>query len=350
MSALKTTLKQFVRPLLRKPWDTPTMEFRYGLWLGVSALYSEAGRQLGEESARPLIFNRHIPSETHACKYDDTRHGKMINISALRIAMRHFEQALAISGAVRHHHMDMLGLSVKEQPGIWDLYIISRASIALIAYQVRVQNSATDHKVSNVLASQYQFISGVFMICRHMISSGHHAIKSNTPISSLDLYGYASENEIFTSPNGMVCAGSTTKILEFLEFVNHGGGQTNDNNSVCEDINASTALLNTIVSSVEAWFLYTLLTIDLDCVIEIEALRQKAQARPELGANIQESKEIYISLQNYCLNMLGRSETLNDNNFVTGVLKRQNEILKLLNKPTLKSIPAAQVTERLGTR
>ena len=77
------------------------MEFRYGLWTGVSALMGEDGRQLGEHNTRPLVFNREIPAEVHACKYKGSRYGREINISALRVAMRHFYCLLYTSPSPR---------------------------------------------------------------------------------------------------------------------------------------------------------------------------------------------------------------------------------------------------------
>ena len=94
-------LKPLVRQVLQAPWASPIMEFRYGVWVGVSGLMGEDGRQLGEANTRPLIFNRDISAEVQVCKYEGTRYGKEINISALRVAMQHFYDAASITVAVR---------------------------------------------------------------------------------------------------------------------------------------------------------------------------------------------------------------------------------------------------------
>jgi len=189
------------------------METRYGLWNGVSALFSQSGRQLGEENTRPFILNHHVPAQTIDCKYEGSRAGRAINMSALRIAMTNFDAALAITAAVRDFHAEKIGQKSDSA---------KLGSIALIAYQHRFTPAnglapAPDAIVPDALASQYQFISGVFMICREMMKCGDATIAKNNVTSAAQLYSYADEKEIFISYNGMACAGSTKKIMEFLE-------------------------------------------------------------------------------------------------------------------------------------
>ena len=67
------TLKPLLRQVLQAPWASPLMEFRYGIWVGVSGLMGVDGRQLGEANTRPVVFNRNIPAEVQSCKYKGTR-------------------------------------------------------------------------------------------------------------------------------------------------------------------------------------------------------------------------------------------------------------------------------------
>ena len=99
------TLKPLIRPWLKTPWTCPYMEFRYGLWTGISGLMGEDGRQLGEANTKPAVYMKDIPAETLTCKYEGTRYGQLINISALRVAMKHFYDASAITVSVRDYHM-----------------------------------------------------------------------------------------------------------------------------------------------------------------------------------------------------------------------------------------------------
>lgn len=337
LDLIKKSLKKALWPVLPKPWGTQDMEFHYGLWAGVSALYSESGRQLGEENARPFLLNHHIPAQTIECKYKGSREGHEINMSALRIAMQNFDAALGITEAVRNHHLAQLPQS--HVLGIWDLYIIARASIALVAFQQRSKRQQdVPRTVSDALTSQYQFISGVFMIGRHMLENDDPAIAQNEPISTESLYDYADEHGIFISFNGMACAGSTKKIHEFLAVCNKGNG-SNDRTGFD---------LSDIVDQPGNWYQYALTTIDLDCFIEIERIRMRASqsVREETAENALAMS--YAELGDYVSELMDRSLRGQDVPFHVGALARQNAALELLGQPPLKRLQANHVEARLG--
>lgn len=312
------------------------MEFHYGLWAGVSALYCESGRQLGEENTRPFVLNHHIPAQTIVCKYDGSRAGREINMSALRTAMKNFDAALEITDAVRSHHLAQLPPS--HVLGIWDLYIIARASIALVAYQQRAKlQHGVPRTVSDALTSQYQFISGVFMIGRDMLEKGDTAIAKNTPASAKALYDYADENGIFISFNGMACAGSTKKIHEFLEVCNKGYGDENPNRFD----------LSKIVHEPDDWYQYALATIEFDCFIELERVNtQSAQSHINDTAK-SASAESYSGLGEYVSELMDRSIPLQDMAFCKAALIRQNVVLDLIGRKPMKKIREKHLLARL---
>ena len=313
------------------------MEFQYGLWTGVSALFSESARQLGEENTRPLMFNEHILAETQVCKFDGSRFGQQINISALRIAMRYFDDAIEIICAVRDFHLTKIGKPLNTPPGIWDLYIISRASIAMIGYRARSKNLTVSDSVPDVLASQYQFVSGVFMICRDMMIQHDPAIQSNNPIDAEELYKYADENGILRSPNDMVCAGSTQKILELLRALNAGNQAST---SVGSDTGHQGDLsIKEYVADLDLWYTYAVSCIELDCFIEQEIVRRTSDAS---------SGSVYKALQSYCGHLMPSLNEIPDSEFQAGALIRQNLILELLGRPKIKSIPKSEISKRLG--
>lgn len=314
------------------------MEFHHGLWNGVSALFSEGGRQLGEENTRPFSLNHHIPAETIRCKYKGSREGRPINMSALRIAMQNFDGALAITGAVRGHHLSQLNNS--GTVGIWDLYIMARASIALIAYQKRFRGQAdTQSTVSDALASQYQFISGVFMICRHMLENADPAIAANDPIAADALYDYADRHGIFISFNDMACAGSTKKIMEFLEFCNTCAEQPADRESVLDDI----------VSEPGNWYQYALATVELDCFIERERSLRKEESSIVSETDHAKSAQTYSDVGVYVRGLMDNPPlTEARSSFHDGALIRQNQILQLLKRPAIKKLSVKHIGARLG--
>jgi len=349
MKRIRSVGKKVVRRFVEPPWDSDIMEFQHGLWRGVSAIFTESGRQLGEENARPFLFNDHIPAKTITCKYDGSRNGHPINMSALRIAMTNFDPALEITEAViNHHSRTVLGGKTSATGGIWDLYIISLASIALVSYSIRNQsNEKIPAIVPDDLASQYQFIAGIFMICRHMIDTNSDLISENNPISAAQLYDYADQHEIFTSFNGMVCAGSTKKIMEFLEFCIAKIDGAFSGSSDQEEGSVS-SLMNGIIDDQDQWYRYAILSIELDCFIKIERRKSKASNGKPSAEHDQRTINTYQGISDYSLLLLQLSNPMSDSTFEMGCLNRQNEILRLLNRKPLKKIKRRYLDEQLS--
>lgn len=312
------------------------MEFHYGPWLGVSALFSESGRQLGEENTRPFVLNHHLPAETIACKYEGSRNGRSINISALRTAMQNFDGALAITNAVQSYHVRKKGN--QEPLGLWDLYILSRASVALVAYSMRRHGKAdANAQVSDALTSQFQFISGVFMICRHMMENGNGLISQNRRMSAQELFDYADNNGIFISFNGMACAGSSKKILEFLEFCSDSSLEFDERFQAFDGV----------IDDPDNWYRYALATIELDCFVEQERLRRldQEQSQPD---HIRAAM-IYDSIGEYVQSLM-ESSALDEEcytSFEDGALARQNRILEILGWKPIRRLSAKHVNARL---
>ena len=347
---MRTAIKSLIAHLATKPWNSPFMETQYGLWRGVSALTSDSGRQLGEENTRPFLLNRHVPADTIICKYDGSRAGHSINMSALRIAMANFDEALQITGAVGQYHMARAhSANPEKKPGIWDLYLISKASIGLIAYQQRQKNAArpqSSSPVSDALASQYQFISGIFMICRSMIREGHQAISGNGEISASELYSYADENSIFMSPNEMACAGSPRKIMEFLEFCVDLNAANTDLSPASNKADSANSPMQAYVDNPEQWYEYALATEELNCFIEQEYHRQHAQSRPEDSGRQKHIQQIYAELAVFCHFCMNNPPAPKTENFANDVLQRQNHILKLLGRSPIRTAPAQYFQKR----
>ena len=336
------------RSFLKNPWQHQLMEFRYGLWTGISSIYGDDERQLGEGNTRPKIFNDHVPAEVHPCKYKGTREHKLINVSALRVAMSHFYEASAITVAVRDYHMAKAKKLPTDIPGIWDQHVISRASLALTAYRYRAGNLAANVKLSNNIGSQYKLVTGIFVICREMMNRLHPASKLNAPVSPQEMYDYADKHYLFRSSNGMVCAGSASKIIEFLEFSHLGRAHQASDKLGLNEEGADLALLRSFVPDLESWYQYALMTIEFDCFIEMEALRRKIDADPDKREQIEPILDIYRIRHNYWKMLLGDYKSLKIERFEDGALDRQNAILTHLNLPSIKNIPRKVLNSRLN--
>ncbi len=355
MKQIKTFGKKVVRHFAEAPWESDIMEFRHGLWRGVSPLFTESGRQLGEENTRPFLFNDHIPAKTIPCKYEGSRYGHPINMSALRIAMTNFDAALEITRAVIAYHASIARkVRPGTQGGIRDLYIISLASISLISYSLRKQpRPNASGIVPDDLASQYQFIAGIFMICRDMLHTNSPVMQGNAPVSAAQLYEYADRHKIFTSFNGMVCAGSTKKIMEFLEFCT-GSMAAEFSRAECAADTAgmgkdgAPAKLVSIVGDAGRWYHYAMAAIELDCFIKRERRRHKPEQGGSAGVEQQDIIRAYEEIAAYCASLMPLPCAAGQCGYETGALKRQNKILKLLDRKPVSRISAARLAEQLG--
>ena len=302
----------------------------------------ESGRQLGEANTRPFHLSHRIPAETLACKYQGSRNGRLINISALRIAMSHFDEAVRITNAVRDFHLRQANPeNPTTQPGVWDLYIISRASLALIAFQKRNKFSpATDAIVSDTLASQYQFISGVFMICREMMNTADPAITENRPISADALFAYADDKGIFVSANGMACAGSEKKIMDFLACCNGNYPEVEPSEQPFKPI-------KDLVPDLDRWYRYALATIELDCFIELEYLRRQKDCSHDRERPLDAIANIYRGLSAYCASISNTPAPSSEKGFEENTLLLQNHILSLLGWRPQHRITAKAWSQRM---
>lgn len=348
MKRIKAIGKKVVRNFVVPPWESDIMEFKHGLWQGVSPLFTQSGRQLGEENTRPFLFNDRIPAKTIACKYDGSRHGRLINMSALRTAMINYDKAIDITRAVIQRHA---ATASSNKPaacgGIWDLYIISLASIALISYSVRKNPKVNSTGiVPDDLASQYQFIAGIFMICRHMIDGNDALISENTPINAVQLYEYADQHEIFMSFNGMVCAGSTKKIMDFLEFCTNRMSDAFSGTDDAQEAGSFTPLPG-ITDDVDDWFRYVLLAVEFDCFVKMARRTHRIETGISARTDHENSFNTYKNISDYCVSLMSPCDVTADVGYESGALMRQNKILGVLNRKPLTKIDKRILTEQL---
>lgn len=348
MKLIRAAGKKVVRHFIAPPWTSSTMEFNQGLWSGVSALFTESGRQLGEENARPFLFNDHIPAKTIECKYEGSRFGHPINMSALRIAMTNFDPALQITKAViQYHAAFVLKTNPKQRNGMWDLYVVALASIALIAYSIRKRpRLRSSDIIADDLASQYQFIAGIFMIGRDMIDTNSDITTNNNPIDAAQLYHYADQHEIFKSFNGWVCAGSTKKIMDFLEFCtseleNGFSAQTTDLND------RSPCPLDDIVGDVDQWYRYAILSVEFDCFVKIARRKHRIEDAVTSASEDEVSLNTYRKIARYCTSLMSPKDVPSDDGYKSGALQRQNKILEVLGRKPIAKFSERALAEQL---
>ncbi|MEL7540125.1 MAG: hypothetical protein AAGJ51_04415 [Pseudomonadota bacterium] len=258
--------------------------------------------------------------------------------------MRNFDEALDLTQSVKDLYQRRLGAQeMDDQFGLWDLYLLARINVSLIAYTKRRRGGPpADRYVSDLLASQYQFISGVFMIVRDMIENAHPQVTENMVMSAEALYDYADKFGIFESANGMVCAGAPRKILDFLtKLTAHGGPRETS-------LESGQTKIEALTDNPDQWFRYALLAVELDAVVTAEYFRRRAAQHPDRKRHFHQVAAIYSQLGEYCVARLGAEDYSTIASFEDAVLTRQNAILALLGWRPLTRIPDKAIDRRLA--
>jgi len=250
------TIAHFIPP----PYLSNTMEIEYGLWEGISSIHCSDGRQLGENNVKPLYLkDQTIKTSLHISKHEGSRSGLVVNMTALQILMREWDESLKIIGSVKYIYM------TKYKKGnspfnLYDMYIIAKLCISLPIFSVRKSAPIfKDGQLPSNVSAQFQLISGVFMIVRRMIENGDmDIINSNIPTAE-ELFDYADNNSVLVSEaNGQVCGGSKKKIIELLDFI-----LTVNINSEKDSIEC----IKSIVEDVDTFFNYSFSAIELEILM-----------------------------------------------------------------------------------
>ncbi len=223
-----TIVRKFVTKLYllfkKPPYKTLDMELKYGLWCGVSSLHSVDGRQFGENNVEPEILrDTALETKLHLCKFEGSRYGFMMNMTALTIIMQEWEPAVDIITSIRQFYLNKTNQKNKTLT-LTECYVVSKMCVAFPVYLVRCKHSGlSDGQLPTIISSQFQLISGVFMIIRKMIEEGESFLSECNIMTAEEIYSYADKHNVFFSEkNKQVCSGSKVKIIELIDFVLNG--------------------------------------------------------------------------------------------------------------------------------
>lgn len=148
-SAVKTLLKQayFSKPLNKAamrvyamlrpaPFRRPNMEFDVDVWNGISCFHAQEGRQIGENNTHPEMYKEVIDTEHRTCKFDGTRFGLPMNMTALRNVMSVWDEVLQFVTLARTRYMAHRGLTGPHLT-LRQAYVFSKLGAGLAAYPAR---------------------------------------------------------------------------------------------------------------------------------------------------------------------------------------------------------------------
>lgn len=193
------------------------MEFDFGVWLGPSSLRCVDGRQLGEENTWPKRFRRFPATEYHETAMAGSRNGCSINMTALHMVMRAWNDALPLMGGLRQVYAEAAGIE-SQRLTLAHFFVLSKMGCALPALMARrALDPIADGALPALVATQFKLIAGFFMVAQHSLwaedGEALEALHADT------FYDYADRHEIFTSPSGRACGGSRKKILELFDYL-----------------------------------------------------------------------------------------------------------------------------------
>ena len=242
------------------PYQLDRMEFKYDLWLGISSIHCEDGRQLGENNTGPLFLKEKIATDYHTIKEEGSRAGKIMNMSALHNVMRVWDEALGIINVLRLGYIKRMGI-LDERLSLVDIYILAKLCIAIPAYLARrSERQIKDGELPLEIAAQFQLISGIAMIVRKMMERGEKWLNVDTQWDADKFYDYAEKYCVFISPDDHVCGGTKRKIIELMSFSINGPQQG-------QKVTDKKSYLIRLVGDMDNFFDYASSTIKLELAI-----------------------------------------------------------------------------------
>jgi hypothetical protein len=202
------------------PYRRANMEFDYDVWNGICTFHSHDGRQIGENNTGPDIYKEVIETEHKICKFEGSRNGLPINVTALRQVMAVWPDALQFTTMLRNDYIRRRGItgpSLTLRQG----YVFSKLGAAYPAYLARKRSQA----ITSLPALETAFFTlgvGPFMIVRTFMERGDLAVLHDGLLTAAELYEMADSSGTLISAAGKGCAGSKKLILDFLDVTMNG--------------------------------------------------------------------------------------------------------------------------------
>lgn len=202
------------------PYRRANMEFDYDVWNGICTFHSHDGRQIGENNTNPAVYREVIETEHRICKFEGSRNGLPINVTALRHVMAVWTDALQFTTMLRNDYIRRRGLTGPRLT-LRQGYVFSKLGAAYAAYLARKRHNP----ITSLPALETAFFTlgvGPFMIVRTFMERGDLAVLHDGPLSAAELYEMADSSGTLISAEGKGCAGSKKLILDFVDVTMNG--------------------------------------------------------------------------------------------------------------------------------
>jgi hypothetical protein len=204
------------------PFRRDDMEFAQDVWNGICTFRSTAGRQIGENNTGPDIYKATVETEHKICKFEGSRYGLPINVTALREVMGVWDDALQFTTLLRQRFMARHGLT-DPRFNLRQGYVFSKAGAAIPAYQARrAERPLADGTLPPLETAFFTLGVGPFMVVRALMERGDLRAAGTEPHSAEALYELADTSGSIVSAGGKGCAGSKKLFLDFLDAAMNG--------------------------------------------------------------------------------------------------------------------------------
>lgn len=204
------------------PFRRDDMEFAQDVWNGICTFRSTANRQIGENNTGPDIYKATVETEHKICKFEGSRYGLPINVTALREVMTVWDDALQFTTLLRQRFMARHGLT-DPRFNLRQGYVFSKAGAAIPAYQARrAERPIADGTLPPLETAFFTLGVGPFMVVRALMERGDLRAAGTEPHSAEELYELADTSGSIVSAGGKGCAGSKKLFLDFLDAAMNG--------------------------------------------------------------------------------------------------------------------------------
>lgn len=184
--------------------------------LAYNNLTDTDGRPLGEWRA-PRELHEATRWEDKPSSYRGSRQGTVINVAALRQALRHWPKVIANLALLRDRFVERAGVDEIDVAHLW---LIGNIAASWPAFEVRRADRAlAPDAIPPDLSALFKVVQGLFLTAQHLAVSGTPLDQIIEPARLLD---YTESNRLLVLPGERACPAPVNLLRQFFDVVLHG--------------------------------------------------------------------------------------------------------------------------------
>ena len=178
------------------------------------------GRQVGEREVIPRFMYLDLPTELQSCPYSGSRYqdDMPMNVTALKLMMKHWEHALALIAQLRDRVAARTGRTGPRWR-VGDLQVFAVTTLAASAYLlVRGERPVPNGELPAPIATLFRVVDGVRIVTLTLLLDPDQTCTFDTEITADDVFEYTEKLALFLGPHG-VCSGPNARVRQFLNVL-----------------------------------------------------------------------------------------------------------------------------------